>query len=116
MPMTLFSETLTNDDVVLWLKSITPDTLIEYVLQWDNTEQSTPVISETEYHIKEMDGYIMATPTEDTLLSVGHLCYRITLPAIAIPVEKPKYTLVVSCSIIVGIIGGLVIGGLYWNF
>jgi hypothetical protein len=116
VPTTAY-EKLTETEAENWLKSITMDELVEFVILYDYVEHAKPDINLPEYRVIQTDEMLILDPADKMRISIGHLKYDVTLSERTVDWEPPEQK---SCfwpvvigggvGLGLGVIGGLIIG------
>lgn len=110
-------ERLTETEAENWLKSITMEELIDFVIRYDYVEHVKPEIVLPEYRVIEAD-HLILDPTEKMNIKIGHLEYDVELPEKTVEWEQKKKSCIGPIFIAggigigVGVIGGLILGAI----
>lgn len=72
---------LTREEAEAWLRSITLDELLDFVIKYDMVEHATPAFSSFDYACIVTERDVIVTPVEPTItMAVSSLQYRLALP------------------------------------
>jgi hypothetical protein len=110
-------EELTETEAENWLKSITMDELIDFVIKYDYVEHIKPEIVLPEYRVIETDRLIL-DPAGKMNIKIGHLEYDVELPEKSVEWNQRERSCVGPIFIAggiglgVGVIGGLILGAI----
>lgn len=118
-PIIVFGESnynpLTTDQAEGWLKSITYDELLDFIIKWDYIEHTTPDFNIPTYIaiVKGQDIFI-EPEFKNSTYSHGYLSYTFTFPSYEykniIPKEESKWEIYLIEGLICTI-GGAILGG-----
>lgn len=83
-------ERLTEAEAESWLKSITMDELVGFVIRYDYVEHTKPEISMPEYTVFETRNELILNPAGSMEVEIGHLRYSVDLPEKRIEWESER--------------------------